>query len=308
MRAALDLVTAVSRARRGARCRDLEGTGGRAHRRGGRDARRHGSGHGRRRPRQHGRRACSRPPSRARCSSARPRSARREQTVVYEDAGVARAEGQGGRDARCGARCASSPGRAGSLKSQGLEAPFVGRDRELRQIKELFHTTRRREARAARLGHRHRRHRQVAPLVGVLQVLRRDRAGRLLAPRPLPRLRRRRRLLGARRHGADALRDRRGRRAEPWRSRSCAPRSRSTCSTPRSVRSSSLGSRSCSGSASTSNASGKISSPPGGSSSSGSRRSYPTVLAFEDMQWADSSSARLRRVPARVVEGLGRSS
>jgi predicted ATPase len=30
-------------------------------------------------------------------------------------------------------------GRRGSLKSQGLEAPFVGRDRELRQIKDLFH-------------------------------------------------------------------------------------------------------------------------------------------------------------------------
>jgi tetratricopeptide (TPR) repeat protein len=30
-------------------------------------------------------------------------------------------------------------GRGGSLKSEGLEAPFVGRDRELRQIKDLFH-------------------------------------------------------------------------------------------------------------------------------------------------------------------------
>jgi predicted ATPase len=29
----------------------------------------------------------------------------------------------------------------GSLKSHGLEAPFVGRDRELRQIKDLFHTS-----------------------------------------------------------------------------------------------------------------------------------------------------------------------
>ncbi len=30
-------------------------------------------------------------------------------------------------------------GRQGALKSAGLEAPFVGRDRELRQLKELFH-------------------------------------------------------------------------------------------------------------------------------------------------------------------------
>jgi predicted ATPase/class 3 adenylate cyclase len=32
-------------------------------------------------------------------------------------------------------------GRQGALKSQGLEAPFVGRDRELRQIKDLYHAS-----------------------------------------------------------------------------------------------------------------------------------------------------------------------
>src|SRR5205823_54141 len=32
-------------------------------------------------------------------------------------------------------------GRAGALKSAGLEAPFVGRERELRLIKELFHAS-----------------------------------------------------------------------------------------------------------------------------------------------------------------------
>ena len=32
-------------------------------------------------------------------------------------------------------------GARGSLKSTGLEAPFVGRDRELRQIKDLFHAS-----------------------------------------------------------------------------------------------------------------------------------------------------------------------
>ena len=36
-------------------------------------------------------------------------------------------------------RCASSRASGGQLRSQGLEAPFVGRDRELRRIKELFH-------------------------------------------------------------------------------------------------------------------------------------------------------------------------
>jgi class 3 adenylate cyclase/predicted ATPase len=32
-------------------------------------------------------------------------------------------------------------GRAGALKGEGLEAPFVGRERELRLVKELFHTS-----------------------------------------------------------------------------------------------------------------------------------------------------------------------
>ena len=32
-------------------------------------------------------------------------------------------------------------GRAGALKAEGLEAPFVGRDRELRLVKELFHAS-----------------------------------------------------------------------------------------------------------------------------------------------------------------------
>ena len=47
------------------------------------------------------------------------------------------------------------------MRSVGLEAPFVGRDRELRLVKELFHALRGREEGAARLGHGHRRHRQV---------------------------------------------------------------------------------------------------------------------------------------------------
>ena len=101
---------------------------------------------------------------------------------------------------------------------------------------------------------------------------------RLLAPRPLPGLRRGRHVLGAGRHGADALPDRRGRGAGEPRSRSCARRSRSTFSTPTSGGSWSRGWRSCSGSASTRRATGRISSRPGGCSSSGWRTTYPTVL------------------------------
>ena len=40
-------------------------------------------------------------------------------------------------------------GRRGALKSTGLEPPFVGRDRELRLVKELFHASA--EERAAHL-------------------------------------------------------------------------------------------------------------------------------------------------------------
>jgi predicted ATPase/class 3 adenylate cyclase len=61
-----------------------------------------------------------------------------EGTVVYEPAGSFELKGKEGETQLwCALRVVS--GRAGSLKSQGLEAPFVGRDRELRQIKDLFH-------------------------------------------------------------------------------------------------------------------------------------------------------------------------
>ena len=55
-----------------------------------------------------------------------------EAAIVYEEAGDARAEGQGRGRPLCGGRCGSSRAVAGGLKSTGLEAPFVGRDRELR--------------------------------------------------------------------------------------------------------------------------------------------------------------------------------
>jgi class 3 adenylate cyclase/tetratricopeptide (TPR) repeat protein len=61
-----------------------------------------------------------------------------EQTIVYEDAGSFELKGKEGLTPLWRARRVVS-GLRGSLKSQGLEAPFVGRDRELRQIKDLFH-------------------------------------------------------------------------------------------------------------------------------------------------------------------------
>ena len=63
-----------------------------------------------------------------------------EQTVVYEEAGSFELKGKEGLTPLWSARRVVS-GLRGSLKSHGLEAPFVGRDRELRQIKDLFHTS-----------------------------------------------------------------------------------------------------------------------------------------------------------------------
>jgi predicted ATPase/class 3 adenylate cyclase len=63
-----------------------------------------------------------------------------EQTIVYEEVGSFELKGKEGLTPLWRAQRVIS-GLRGSLKSQGLEAPFVGRDRELRQIKDLFHTS-----------------------------------------------------------------------------------------------------------------------------------------------------------------------
>jgi len=62
-----------------------------------------------------------------------------EPAIVYEDAGTFELKGKEGLTPLSKAVRIVS-GVRGTLKSQGLEAPFVGRDRELRQIKDLFHT------------------------------------------------------------------------------------------------------------------------------------------------------------------------
>ena len=61
-----------------------------------------------------------------------------EQTIVYEDAGSHELQGKSGLYPLWRALRIVS-GARGSLKSHGLEAPFVGRDRELRLMKEFFH-------------------------------------------------------------------------------------------------------------------------------------------------------------------------
>jgi class 3 adenylate cyclase/tetratricopeptide (TPR) repeat protein len=61
-----------------------------------------------------------------------------ERAVVYEEAGAFELKGKEGETLLWHALRVVS-GRGGDLRSEGLEAPFVGRDRELRQIKDLFH-------------------------------------------------------------------------------------------------------------------------------------------------------------------------
>jgi class 3 adenylate cyclase/tetratricopeptide (TPR) repeat protein len=63
-----------------------------------------------------------------------------EQAIVYEPAGSYELKGKTGLVPLWQALRVVS-GARGTLKSEGLEAPFVGRDRELRLLKELFHAS-----------------------------------------------------------------------------------------------------------------------------------------------------------------------
>ena len=135
-----------------------------------------------------------------------------EQAIVYEDAGSFELKGKEG-EARLWKALRVVSGVRGQLKSQGLEAPFAGRDRELRQIKDLFHICA--DERKAHLvsvtgiagiGKSRLAWEFYKYFDGIAQI-------DLLASRPVSRLRRGRHLLGARGHGADAVPDRRGRRS-----------------------------------------------------------------------------------------------
>jgi class 3 adenylate cyclase/tetratricopeptide (TPR) repeat protein len=63
-----------------------------------------------------------------------------ESAVVFEDAGTHELKGKEGAAQLFHALRVTS-GRRGALKSTGLEPPFIGRDRELRLVKELFHAS-----------------------------------------------------------------------------------------------------------------------------------------------------------------------
>ena len=63
-----------------------------------------------------------------------------EAAVVYEDAGARELKGKA-EPVQLWRAVRVIGGRGGALRSTGLESPFVGRDRELRVIKELFHAS-----------------------------------------------------------------------------------------------------------------------------------------------------------------------
>ena len=63
-----------------------------------------------------------------------------EAAIAYDDAGKRELKGKA-EPLPLWRALRVTAGRGGALKSAGLEPPFVGRDGELRLLKELFHTT-----------------------------------------------------------------------------------------------------------------------------------------------------------------------
>ena len=63
-----------------------------------------------------------------------------EAAIAYEDAGVHELKGKA-EPLQLWRALRVTAGRGGALRAEGLESPFVGRERELRMIKELFHSS-----------------------------------------------------------------------------------------------------------------------------------------------------------------------
>ncbi len=81
-----------------------------------------------------------------------------ESAVAYEDAGAHELKGKA-EPVRLWRALRVVAAKGGSRRVTGLEAPFVGRDRELRLLKELFHATAEEGTGAPCVSHGHCRHR-----------------------------------------------------------------------------------------------------------------------------------------------------
>ena len=296
------------RARRRGRSLRPTSAGRSAHRRSGGHARRRGAGHGRRRPREHrlahavGRRAGH--GVRRRVDAARDRADDRLRGRRLASSSRARkgSRRSGGRNASLRPSAARSSRRASRRRSSAATASCDrSRISSTRSADE--------QQGAPRLGDGHRRHRQVAARMGVLQVLRRasptPSTGTAGAASPTARASRTGR---SRTWCACAAASPRRRNRASALLEAATPRSRSTSSTPRSGASSSPASRTCSGSRST---------------RPRDQRGPLRRLALFFERLAETLSdrarlrghavggrepARLRRVPARLVAQLTRSS
>ena len=157
-------------------------------------------------------RGSSRPRRRARSSSARRPSAPRRARSPSSRPASSSLKGKAApvpawRALRVVARARRPrPQRRGSRRRSSAATT------ELRLLKDLFHATGARAAGPARLVIGPGGHRQEPPRLGVPEVPRRRRRERLLARRPLARLRRGHHVLGARRDGPPPGRPRRDRR------------------------------------------------------------------------------------------------
>ena len=125
------------------------------------------------------------------------------------DAGEHELKGKAEPGRRCGARCAWSPAAAARRKSPGSRRPSSAATGAAAGQGALPRARGGGQG-AARLGHRDRRASASRGWPGSSRSTSTASPRRLVAPRALPRLRGGRRLLGARRDGADARRDPRG--------------------------------------------------------------------------------------------------
>ena len=248
VRAALDLVAAVSALGPGGRRREPARPRRRADRRGGGDARRPGRGDGRGRSRQHG---LAGPVGGRAGDGVRRRgdAPRHRADDRLRGRRLVRAEGQGRTDAAlAGAagrlrRCAARSSRTVSRRRSSAATASCARSRICstpapRSRRRIWCRSPGSPGSASRAS----RWEFYKYFDGIAET-------RLLAPRPLSLLRRGRHLLGARRHGADALPDRRGRGAGVGAREAARDPRGARSSTRTSAASSSRGSRTCSGSA-----------------------------------------------------------